>query len=164
MAGEKDDYVIDENTGEIISKDEIMDMEEEQEMDKEDQMEEDIDLQEEIRNMAGAPEPDEIYSAHSLLNKAMFVQPDTIKTTFLTESELGRPLFSVRFMLDLHKSAMHYGLERLQHYYWNKIQNITGSGLSNKGFGLNIAVTQKKDTTRRRLREIPKDEKGGVEK
>jgi hypothetical protein len=127
--------------------------EDEAEEDREEQMEDQMELTEEMQKMYGAPEIEETHSAHTLLNKAMFIQPDTIKSTFLTESELGRPLFSVRFMLDLHKSATHYRLNKLQQYYWNKVQNITSSGLSNRGFGLNIAVTHKKDTTRRRLKE-----------
>ncbi len=77
-----------------------------------------------------------------------------MRTTFLTESELGRPLFSVRFLTDLYSNAKHYNLDRIMDYYWRKIQNITASGLSNKGFGLNIAVTHKRDTTRRRVREV----------
>jgi len=55
----------------------------------------------ELQELYDAPAIEEKQNAHSFLHKAAFENLNTVKTTFLTESELGRPLFSVRFLLDM---------------------------------------------------------------
>ncbi len=141
-----------------LSIEEMQEMKEEQEDDeadnREDQAEESMELSQEMQEQYGSPEPDEQHSTHTVIDRALFKSPETLKLTFLHESELGRPLFSVRFLLDLQKAAAHSSLERISHYYKNKVENITGSGMSNKGFMMNLNVTRRKDMTRRREREI----------
>lgn len=146
---------------EEFTDEEIEEAEDELDAEKEELKEDDLELSQELQEAYGSPEPEEKHTPHTILDKAMFKRDDTLRTTFLTESELGRPLLSVRFLLDLHKSALHYDLPLLKEYYRNKIENITKSGLSNKGFGMNLNVTQKRDTTRRRVKEAPKEVKGG---
>ena len=135
-----------------FNEDEVEEFEEEDYDDKEDSLQDQQDLLEEY----GAPELEEKHNPHTIISKALEKQ-DTVRTTFLTESELGRPLFSVRFLSDLHDDALRHKLHRISGYYWEKIQNITSSGMSNKGFVMNLNVTQKRDTTRKRVREIPKE-------
>ena len=117
-----------------------------------------------------APEPEERMNAHTFLHKAVFDQQDTLKTTFLTEGELGRPDFSARFLLSIKTVAedlidplaRELGLENgIAHYFGEKVENITSSGLSNKGFSMNINVTRKMDATRKKVKEIEPLVKGG---
>jgi hypothetical protein len=137
------------------------DMEDEKEDDAFEQMLDNIELQEDYP----APQPDEKMNAHTFLHKAAFASKDTVRTTFLQEGELGRPLFTVRFLMDMHDVSKYYLdplLKKLKldeatyngiaNYFWEKIQNITQSGMSNKGFAMNLNVTQKRDTVRTRNR------------
>ena len=112
-------------------------------------------------------------NAHSFLHKAVFDQQETLKTTFLTEGELGRPDFSTRFLLSIKTVAedlidplaKELGLENgIAHYFGEKVENITSSGLSNKGFSMNINVTRKMDATRKKVREIEPLMKGGKQR
>lgn len=108
-----------------------------------------------------APEPDEKMNPHTFLHKAAFGTVDTTRTTFLSESELGRPLFSVRFMLKMEDVAKYYlddictNLDiqnKIANYFNADIQNTTDSGMSNKGFAMNLNVTRRMDTLRRKAR------------
>jgi len=111
----------------------------------------------------GPAEPEGRENAHTFLNKAVFLEPNTLKTTFLTESELGRPDFSVRFLASIKTVAedlidplvlelkLHNGIAN---YFGEKVENITASGLSNKGFAMNINVTRKMDARRERIKNI----------
>ncbi|KKN20298.1 hypothetical protein LCGC14_0937100 [marine sediment metagenome] len=121
----------------------------------------------------GPPEPEERHNAHTFLAKAVFDQPNTLKTTFLTEGELGRPDFSVRFLASIKTVAedlidplaKHFELENgVAHYFGEKMENITASGLSNKGFSMNMNVTRKMDATRKRVRDPVDNFKGGQRK
>ena len=117
-----------------------------------------------------ADEPEERMNAHSFLHKAVFDQQETLKTTFLSEGELGRPDFSARFLLSIKTVAkdlidplakeleLHNGIA---HYFGEKVENITSSGLSNKGFSMNINVTRKMDATRKKVRDTDPLMKGG---
>ena len=141
-----------EEPEEEMDEEELEELKEESEDDdaeyKEDAFIENMDLQEDYP----IGEPEEKHTSHFIINKAL-EKGDTIRTTFLTESELGRPIFSVRFYSDLHDDALRLGLDRLADFYWQKIQNITSSGMSNKGFVMNLNVTQKRDMTRRRVKD-----------
>ncbi len=117
----------------------------------------------------GAPEPEERQNAHSFLHRATFDSDDTTKTSWLSESELGRPLFSVRFLLDMEDISKFYidplakqlNVEnKIADYFLQKIHNTTDSGMSNKGFAMNLNVTRKMDTTRRKMKELPPQLKG----
>jgi len=125
----------------------------------------------------GAPEPEEKINQHAFIFRSAFDNEDTIKTTFLTEGELGRPLFTVRFLMDMEDLARYYidpvakkiGLDpkkdnKIANYFWEKIQNITASGMSNKGFIQNLNVTRKMDMTRKRTKDIPSQFKTKVKR
>ncbi len=133
------------------------------------------ELSEEMQELYGAPEPEEVLNQHAYLDRATFKSGDTVRTTLLTEQELGRPLFNVRFLMDLKDLSKHYfdpiikelGFDiekdnRIATYFEEKIQNITGSGMSRDGFAMNLNVTKKLDATRKRYRENPIENlKGG---
>lgn len=140
MDGKSQDY-LDE-----FSEEDLEDM-------KEDDMEEQMELSQEFNPDSPYPLQDEKHNQFTFLHKAAFESNDTIRTTWLSESELGRPLFSVRFLLDLHKMAHHDNLHKIAEYYLSKVQNITHSGMSNKGFAMNLNVTQKRDATKTRIRD-----------
>lgn len=115
-------------------------------------------------------EPEERHNAHTFISKAVFDQPRTLKTTFLTEGELGRPDFSVRFLSSIKTVAedliddlaKEFGVKNgVANYFEEKIENITASGLSNRGFSMNMNVTRKMDATRKRIRDPVDNFKGG---
>lgn len=125
---------------------------------------------EEWKDGDGPPDPEERQNAHTFLSKAVFDQPRTLKTTFLTEGELGRPDFSVRFLSSIKTVAQdlidpvasELGLANgVANYFEDKIENITASGLSNRGFSMNMNVTRKMDATRKRIRDPTDNFKGG---
>ncbi len=134
------------------------------ELDKSEDTEDDRMLaNQEWQDGYGPPEPEEKQNAHTFLHKAVFDQPNTLKTTFLTEMELGRPDFSTRFLLSIktvaedliNPIAKKLDLDNgIANYFGEKVENITGSGLSNKGFSMNINVTRKMDARRERIKNL----------
>ncbi len=112
----------------------------------------------------GSPEQEEKQNQHSFLHKSAFSTIDSEKVTFLDEYELGRPVFNIRFLLDL-EDISHYYLDEIckildlrneiAQYFRDKINNICDSGMSNRGFIQNMNVTKRMDTTKRRLRVQP---------
>jgi len=119
-----------------------------------------------------APISSESQNSSSFIHKAAFDSQDTVKTTFLSESELGRPLFNVRFILDMEDISIYHLEEftkrlqvenRIASYFREKLRNITDSGMSNRGFSMNLNVTRKMDTTRRRENNVD-NLKGGIKK
>ena len=146
---------------------------EQQEDSSEDMTEEQFLKNQELMEAYGAPEPEEKMNAHTFLHKASFGDIDTTRATFLSESELGRPLFSVRFMLKMEDVAKYYldGMckelkvpNKLAQYFNADIKNTTDSGLSNKGIALNLNVTRRMDATRKRVRvPVDKNAKGGTQ-
>lgn len=153
MAGKQNENVEEEKLQE-----EIEELEEEAEDESEDNKEDSFEQNMELNEEYGDIPKDEKVNSHVIINKVLD-KNDTIRTTFLTESELGRPLFSVRFLSDLHDDALRLNLPILSNYYWEKIQNITNSGMSNKGFIMNLNVTQKKEQTRKRFKPIQIEER-----
>lgn len=152
-------------------------LEELQEEEKEDNIQDDMEIRQEINDTYPVPEPEEQFNTHSFLHKAAFSSGNTVRTTFLSESELGRPLFNIRFLSDMEDIARHYVDPLLSKakmkpeenlvaiYFWNKRENITESGMSNKGFAMNLNVTRKVDSTRKRVRpNYDSMQKGGIEK
>ena len=128
---------------------------------KEEQMEDQSEFTQESQELYGSPEQEVKMNADAYLWEASFKRPDTLRTTFLTEGEFGRPLFTVRFLLDMEDIAKFYidpiaqKLEienRISIYFWEKIQNITSSGMSNQGFSPLLSVTKKMDITRKKVR------------
>lgn len=132
----------------------------------EDGAEDQYDLNRELQEAYGYPEAEEKMNTHSFLHKAAFDSKDTVRTTFLHEGELGRPLFTVRFLMDLKDISKYYfddilkklGKDsdvenKIANYFEEKLQNITASGMSNKGFVMNLNVTKRVDATRLRKKE-----------
>lgn len=144
---------MDRETGDNISEEEYENM-------REESLEDDMDFNKDMQDESyGYPTPDPKYNQHVFLHQAAFESNDTIKTTFLTTEELGRPLFSVRFMLDLRTMAQNiavgnYNLDKIAEYWLSKIQNVTNSGMSNEGFTMNLNVTQKRDMVRKKVRDV----------
>jgi hypothetical protein len=152
------------------------DMLEQMELEQEDQVqdtyEDNLLTQQEYQEAYPMQEPEEKQSAHSFLHKAAFQSMDTVRTTFLQQEELGKPLFSVRFLMDMEDISNYYvnpilkkyelvnkETNRISDYFWNKVQNITASGMSNKGFSMNLNVTRKMDSTRNRIKNIQQPNK-----
>ena len=138
----------------------------------EDQQEDQYDNTQEFQEGYGSPEPEEKQNQHSFLHKAAYGSDDTVRTTFLSQEELGRPLFNVRFLLDLEDISKWYldayaklygegGINRVSDYFKQKTQNITDSGMSKEGFAMNLNVTRKMDTIRKRVRANIENLKGG---
>ncbi len=108
----------------------------------------------------GSPEPEEKHNQHTFLSKAVDSK-DTVRTTYLDEWEVGRPLFSVRFLLDMEDISKFYLDElaedndiknNISNYFRQKILNITDSGMSKEGFTMNLNVTKKMDVMRKKVR------------
>lgn len=149
-------------------------MQEEQEEKMEEGQQDQFELNEELAQAYGAPEPEERMNAHTFLHTAVLGSDDTIRTTFLHEGELGRPIFTVRFMLDMNDIAKYYldpiliqlKMDPRQNgiatYFWEKTQNVTSSGQSNKGFSMNLNVTRRMDSSRKRVRDSNEEVKGGT--
>ena len=157
---------------EELTEEEQMALAEEMQDMQSDQADDQYENVQELQELYDAPTPEEKQNAHSFLHKAAFDNLNTVRTTFLTESELGRPLFSVRFLLDMEDISKHYldplvkkfgGENRISIYFLEKIYNITNSGMSNKGFSMNLNVTRKMQSTRTKVknRDIPPQLKGG---
>lgn len=111
------------------------------------------EISQDIASDYGAPEPEEKINQHTIIKKAIDAT-DNIKTTFLTKGELGRPLFSMRFYLDCAKICSMYRAPKAARYFWNKAQIIAKSGMSNEGFTMKLAVTNKRDVTRTHHRKV----------
>ncbi len=124
--------------------------------------------QQEFQEACGYPEQEEKHNQHTFISKSLsFEEPE--KVTFMTEFELGRPLFSLRFLLDIEDICKYYLDEiakgykidnKISTYFREKINNYCASGMSNKGFLQNLNVTKKMDTTRQRVKAFP-EMKGG---
>lgn len=142
----------------------IEDMQEQERIEKEqDRMLEDSQLRE---GFPMEPSIEEQMNPSAFLHRAAFDEEDTSKTTYLTQQELGKPLFSVRFLMEL-KNIAHFHLtpimkevglnpekeNRIANYFWDKVQNISNTGLSNEGFAMNLNVTRKMDMTRKKTNE-----------
>lgn len=134
---------------------------EENQLDSSEEMQSDNALsQYEVSQAYGSPEPEEKHNQHTFLATSLyFNEPE--KVTFMSESELGVPLFNLRFLLDIEDIAKYYlddtakDLElrnKIADYFREKINNICSSGMSNKGFVQNLNVTKRMDTTRHRIR------------
>ena len=162
---------------EEITQEDLEEMQDIQEEQQEDTQEEQLLKNLQLQEAYGSPTLEEKQNQHSFLHKAAFGSPDTVRTTFLSESELGRPLFNVRFLLDLHDICKYYvdpicrklkldpyEYNRLARYFWEKIQNVTSSGMSYKGFAMNLNVTKKMDTLRKKIRDTTGNLKGGEKK
>lgn len=166
-----------ENIEQEIDEEMIEEMRDEQ---QEDSLENSEDLTLEqlgIHDGYGAPEPEERHNQYTFLHRAAYGEGDTVRTTHLNEFELGKPLLSVRTLLDLHHISRFY-LDELFHnmnldpnkenkiatYFYNKTQNITSSGMSKDGFTMNLNSTKRMDIQRKRIKDysqLENSNKGG---
>jgi hypothetical protein len=142
-----------------LQKEEAEDQQDEQQLD-----------QDAWKEAYGYPEPEEKHGSHEFISKSVFELPDVEKATFLNESELGRPLFNVRFLLDMEDISRYYidplakvfmVENKIANYFREKIVNVCSSGLSNQGFIQNMNVTRKVDMTKKRVRNPIENLKGG---
>lgn len=122
------------------------------EQEAEDRLEEELetqrelqeDLSEEDAREYGAPEPEQIFERFKFLTEVRD-RDDTIRTGFVNEEELGRPLFPVRFWNNLKAIAKMHNYDIVSKYCRDKALNITSSSLSRDGFLLNTSVTKRKE-------------------
>lgn len=132
------------------------------------QQEQQMQNQSDYQEGYGINDAEQSFNQHTFLaNSIEFDEPE--KVTFLGESELGRPLFNVRFLLDIEDISKYYiddmakeykCTNEIANYFRAKIANICSSGMSNKGFIQNLNVTRKMDSTKKRLKNLNL-EKGG---
>lgn len=117
----------------------------------------------------GAPEPEQAFNKHAFIFESL-KEEHPEKITYLNESELGRPLFNMRFLLDIEDISKYYlddllgkyGIKnKISAYFRDKIKNTADSGLSNQGFIQNMNITSKMDTLRKRVRGNINNLKGG---
>lgn len=144
-----------------ITDEELEEMQEFQEDASEEAQEDQLLNSQEFQEAYGSPEPEEKQNQHSFLHKSAFDSSDTTRVTNLNEFELGRPMFSVRFLLDMEDISKHYLddmakdnkiMNNIANYFRQKILNITDSGMSRDGFTALLNVTKKMDTTRKKVR------------
>lgn len=118
--------------------------------------------QQEFQEAYGVPEPEQSFNKHAFLFESL-KQDNPEKVTFLHSGELGRPLFTVRFMLDMEDIAIShlddllkkYNLpNKISSYFRAKIENTADSGMSNEGFIQKLNVTQKIDMKRTRVKNL----------
>ena len=149
--------------------DELEEMQEDQ---IEDGQDDQFDKTQEDQEAYGSPEPEEKHNQHTFLSNAVNAL-DTVRTTYLDEWELGRPMFSVRFLLDMEDISEYYlgnlskkydMPNRVADYFLQKTYNITNSGMSKGGFAMNLNVTKKMDVVRRKIRDNIENLKGGKKK
>ena len=160
---------MDKRYEEQITPEEIEEYQEEQKVEGEESDEDRLAAQQEFGEAYGSPEPEEKHNQHTFLSNAIKAK-DTVRTTFLSDQELGRPLFSVRFLLDMEDIARYYidpiakdlDIDNgIAIYFWEKIQNITSSGMSNQGFAPLLSVTKRMDITRKKMKGNIDNLKGG---
>ena len=110
----------------------------------------------------GVPEPEEKVNQHTFLKDSLSHE-DPEKVTFLTQYELGRPLFNIRFLLDIEDICKYYLDElargynqenRIAQYFREKINNICASGMSNDGFVQGLNVSKRIDVKRQRIKNL----------
>ena len=106
-------------------------------------------VDEDFANEYGSPTPEELNNQWSIIKNAID-KDDALRTTLLLPEELGRPLFSVRFYMDLKYLSEYYNAPILSNYFESKVKNITSSGMSREGFIMNLAATRRRETTRKR--------------
>jgi len=152
---------------------EMQEFQQEQAEDSAEDMNEDQYMKnQELMEAYGAPEPEEKMNAHTFLHKAAFGDADTVRTTWLSESELGRPLFSVRFMLKMEDVAKYYlddfckqlkVMNKISNYFNADVKNTTDSGMSNKGFVSRLNVSRFMETSKKRMKVPIEKVKGDKE-
>lgn len=137
---------------------------------KDDMSDDQQDSQMEYQEGYGDFPQEEKHNAHTFLHKAAFGDKDTLRVTYLDNDELGKPIFNIRFMLDMEDIAKFY-LDDIckelkidnviSEYFRRKIENITDSGMSKQGFSMKLNTTRNIDITRTKRRDNLKNLQGG---
>ena len=123
------------------------DVEDEKEEAAEEQQELMKDLAEEDIEAYGSVEPDKEYGLMKFLTEVRDID-DTTRTSYLTKTELGIPLFSVRFWENLKIIAIMRKRLLLAAFIQKKVLSTTTTGLSREGFLMNTTITKRKERTR----------------
>lgn len=128
-------------------------IEDEMEEEKVAATQEEIDLREDLTDddNPGAPKPDPAFERYKFLTEARD-NSETIRTSFVTKEELGVPLFSIRFWLDLELIATQKKLELLKRYLHGKALVTTDTGYSREGFFLNTSITRRRELARNKTK------------
>ncbi len=143
-----------------LTDEELEEYKEIQEDAADDTQEDQFDNNQDYQESYGSPEPEEKHNQHTFLSNAV-KSDDTVRVTNLNEFELGKPMFSVRFLLDMEDISKFYLDEmakenkienNISNYFRQKILNITDSGMSKDGFTMNLNVTKKMDSVRQKVR------------
>lgn len=143
----------------LVTNEDVEDMKEDLlEEQKEEERELLEDMKEEDAEAYGVPEAEEKHDRFKFLTEIRDGD-DTIRTTYLTKTELGVPLFSVRFWLNLQLLAELKKYKIISDYLYNKALVTTHSGLSREGFLVNTTVTKRKEMTKHRAKQEVKIEK-----
>lgn len=158
---------------EEYTEEELTDMEDELEDDSEEMKEEEMELSDEMKKLYGSSQEEAKHNQHEFLAKTTLMEEDTEKFTNLTTEEIGKTLFTTRFMADLEDISEHYlkdillDLEKrykketgeikkfenkIKLYFRNKIRNVTESAMGRDGFIQKMNATQRLETTKRRIR------------
>ena len=103
------------------------------------------DIREEQMEEGMTPETEKILDKYKFLNEVK-ESDNTIKTSYVTKAELGKPLFPVRFWLEIASYAKLKNYDTIRKYCLEKANNITDTGLSNEGFLLGLVVTKRRET------------------
>lgn len=117
----------------------------------------------------GVPEPEQKINQHAFIKDSLsFESPE--KVTYLNGSELGRPLFNVRFLLDIEDICKYYldqlakkyeEQNKIASYFREKINNICSSGMSNEGFVQGLNISKRIDVKKSRIKNL-EPLKGGM--
>ncbi len=158
----------------VLTDNEVEALQKEQEEFEEDQRDERLDEQQddnlEFQEGYGPPPPEKVFNQHTFLHDAAFETPNTLRVTNLEPEELGRPIFNVRFLLDMEDIAKFYldeickeiGIDnKIADYFRQKIINITDSGMSKGGFTMLLNTTRNVNVTRTRKKQRIENLKGG---
>lgn len=107
------------------------------------------DMKEDDAGSYGLPEVEKNYEKFKFLTDVKESQ-DTVRTTFVTREELGRPLFSLRFYINLEKMARLKAYNLVADYLHHKAITTTDTGLSSEGFLMNLAVKKTTEKLKRK--------------
>ena len=141
------------STKQKMGEEEYTTEEEEYIMDKEAELAEQQDFMDDMKEEqledSMLPEQERLLDKYLFLNNVK-ESDNTIKTSYLTKTELGKPLFPVRFWMELATYAELKGYHIVKEYCISKAKNITDTGLSNEGFLLGLVVTKRRETAVKR--------------
>jgi len=127
--------------------------EEEQEDNQYDEAEQRAEINAETAEAYGSPTPEEKINQFKIISDAL-KSKENIKTTWLKEEELGKPMFSTRFYLDCASISNTFGSPLVEEYFRNKTQNIASSGMSREGFTMKLNVTNRREVNRKNQRSF----------